>query len=98
MARSKGDLVCHTHDSLVSFEVHHVWPQEYHGPNTKKNLVKICCNAHSDIHDLMNKMLRGKPYNLVEYGPNIRALALRGYNDIMAYAASLATAIEKETA
>jgi hypothetical protein len=88
--RSNTGFVCHAHTSHVSFEVHHVWPQEYHGPSIPSNLVKICCNAHSDVHDLLNKMLRGKPFNLAEYGPNVRALALRGFTEIHAYAESLA--------
>lgn len=85
MARSREGFQCHSHDALVSYEIHHVWPKEYHGTSTPDNLVKICCNAHSDIHYLMNLMLRGKPYNLIEYGPNIRALAQRGYQAIIAY-------------
>jgi len=90
MARSYTGFVCHSHTSLVSFEVHHVWPQEYHGPNTKENLVKICCNAHSDVHFLLSAMLKGKPYDLREYGPSIRDIAQRGYRAIMAYGEALA--------
>ena len=94
MARSDNGFDCHKHTSLVSFEQHHVHPREYHGPTQPDNLVKICCNAHSDVHFLLHLMLTGKPYVLAEYGPNIRAIAKRGYDAIMAYSASLAA--EKE--
>jgi len=76
--------------------MHHVWPLGYHGPNVKSNLVKICPNAHSDIHFLMELMLRGKPYNLSEYGPNVRALAKRGYDAVVAYGEGLAEMIEAQ--
>lgn len=91
MARAKGpQLVCHRHDSLVSYEDHHVWPLGYHGPNTRANIVRVCCNAHSDIHHLMERLLRGKPVDLTEYGPTIRQLALMGYEQVTAYADTLA--------
>ena len=89
MARDNKGFQCHSHESLVSYEIHHVWPREYHGPDIASNRVKICCNAHSDIHWLMNRMLAGKPYDLTEYGPNIRKLAIRGYNEVTAYIESL---------
>lgn len=93
MARSSGPLDCrgdcHRAGFTVSYEVHHVWPQEYHGPSTPDNLVRICCNTHSDTHDLLNKMLRGKPYDLSTYTPTERRLAKRGYDAIHAYAESL---------
>ena len=92
MARSNTGFVCHAHTTKVSYEIHHVWPQEYHGPNSKSNLVKICCNAHSDIHWLLNLMLKGKPYVLSDYGPHIRTLAQQGYDAIMAYGKSLSDA------
>lgn len=75
---------------MVSYEIHHVWPEGYHGPNIASNKVKICCNAHSDIHDLMERMLRGKPYDPKLYGRTIRALAQRGYDAVTLYAESLA--------
>jgi GrpB-like predicted nucleotidyltransferase (UPF0157 family) len=98
MARSAEGFVCkgacHTKGVLVSFEVHHVWPQEYHGPTQADNLVKICCNAHSNTHDLLNKMLRGKPFDLKSYSPTERKLAQRGYDAIHAYAEELSRAIQ----
>lgn len=81
---------CHAPGRPVSYEVHHVWPQEYHGPSTPDNLVRICCNTHSDTHDLLNRMLRGKPYVLADYTPTVRRLALRGLAAIEAYAQSVA--------
>jgi hypothetical protein len=89
MARDNRGFVCHRHHELVSYEIHHVWPQCYHGPNKSWNKVKICPNAHSDIHYLMDRMLAGKPYNLREYGPGVRALAKRGYDAVTAYADQL---------
>lgn len=91
MARARGaELVCHRHDDLVSYEDHHVWPQAMHGPDEPWNVVRICCNAHSDVHHLLNLMLRGKPYRLSDYGPRIRVLALDGYARVTAYAESIA--------
>lgn len=90
MARSKTGFLCHNHTSMVSYEIHHIWPREYHGPDTKANKVKICPNAHSDIHYLMDRMLAGKPYNIHEYGLNIRRLARLGYDEVNAYAAGIA--------
>lgn len=55
MARTTGPLDCrgsfHRAGFEVSYEVHHVWPQGFHGPDTADNLVRICANTHSDVHD-----------------------------------------------
>ena len=90
MARDNKGFVCHDHKTMVSFEMHHVWPVGYHGPNIKSNLIKICPNAHSDIHFLMELMFRGKPYNFREYGYSIRCYALKGYQQVIDYAEQLA--------
>lgn len=74
---------------MVSYEMHHVWPLGYHGPDESHNIVKICCNAHSDIHFLLHKMLTGKPYKPAEYGPSVRDIAKRGFDAITAYADSI---------
>jgi hypothetical protein len=95
--RSNTGFVCHNHTTLVSYEMHHVWPIGYHGPNTKANLIKICPNAHSDIHYLMELMLKGKPWRAVEYGPNIRQYAKSGYDQVMAYAQHLAREADART-
>lgn len=87
--RSNTGFQCHTHKAMVSYEMHHVWPLGYHGPNVKANLVKICPNAHSDAHFLMELMLRGKPYRLAEYGREVRRIAISGYTQVTAYAESL---------
>ena len=71
---------------MVSYEMHHVWPLGYHGPDTKANKIKICPNAHSDIHFLMELMFRGKPYNFREYGYSIRRYATEGYQQVINYA------------
>ena len=89
MRDNKG-FVCHRHKHHVSYEIHHVWPLGYHGPDTKANKVKICPNAHSDIHYLMELMLRGKPYDRREYGNTVYDLATEGYVQVTAYADSLA--------
>jgi hypothetical protein len=97
VARDNQGFLCHQHHSLVSYEIHHVWPQEYHGPNTKANKVRICPNAHSDIHWLLEHMLAGKPYDLREYGPAVRWLAELGYQKVTAYADHLAASYERIT-
>jgi len=94
MARDNKGFVCHSHTTKVSYEIHHVWPKEYHGPDTKANKVKICCNAHSDIHYLLERMLGGKLYDLREFGPQVRQLAQSGYEQVVAYADSLASQME----
>lgn len=83
----------HTHDSNVPQEKHHVWPLGYHGPNTKENIIVICCNAHSDIHYFMEFMLKhnGKyPDNWRTYGYQVRRFAKSGYYKVMAYGEQLA--------
>jgi hypothetical protein len=52
--------------------------------------VDICSNTHSGVHDMLNKMLRGKPYDLKIYTPTMRRLANEGYKRIMAYGEELA--------
>jgi hypothetical protein len=96
MRDNKG-FMCHTHRAHVSYVGHHVWPLGYHGPDIKANIVKICPNAHSDIHYLMDRMLAGKPYNWREYSHAIYRLALEGYKEVSAYADKLAAQLEKKT-
>ena len=90
MARDNKGFVCHNHTSMVSYELHHVWPVGYHGPDTAANKIKICPNAHSDIHFLMELMFRGKPHNPREYGTNIRIFARARYLAVTSYAERLA--------
>ena len=85
MARDNKGFVCHRHTTMVSYEMHHVWPLGYHGPNVKSNLIKICPNAHSDIHHLMDRLLAGKPVELKEYGNTVRHYALLGWVQVMDY-------------
>jgi hypothetical protein len=89
MARSNSGFVCHAHREWVSYEIHHVFPVGYGGPNVANNKIKICCNAHSDIHYLMDQLLAGKPVNLREYGPSIRKWARLGKIQVEARIASL---------
>lgn len=88
-------VVCgaHVHDSLVPIERHHVWPLGYHGPNTKDNIVELCCNAHSDVHYLLERLLKtgdNVPWEEERtYGRGVRVVAQRGYLAVMAYSATL---------
>jgi hypothetical protein len=85
MARDNKGFVCHRHTTMVSYELHHVWPLGYHGPDTAANKIKICPNAHSDIHYLMDRLLAGKPVDLIEYGREVRRWALFGYHQVVNY-------------
>jgi hypothetical protein len=89
VARDNQGFACHVHHEMVSYEMHHVWPLGYHGPDTPANKVKICPNAHADIHYLMERMFRGKPYMIREYGFWVRVFARQGYEQVTAYAESL---------
>ena len=86
MARDNQGFACHEHRRMVSYEMHHIWPLGYHGPDTAANKIKICPNAHSDIHYLMERMFRSKPYNRREYGWKIFYYARSGYDQVTAYA------------
>jgi hypothetical protein len=93
--RAKTGFVCHNHTTMVSYEDHHVWPLGYHGPDKKSNKIRICPNAHSDIHYLMDRWLKGKPVDLREYGESVRYWAKVGYDQVIAYADSLAESYNK---
>ena len=88
MRDNKG-FACHIHHEMVSYEIHHIWPLGYHGPDTADNKVKVCPSAHADIHYLMERMFRGKSYSRREYGQKVRVLAYIGYHQVTAYAESL---------
>jgi hypothetical protein len=89
------ECAAHVHKMLVPQERHHVWPLGYHGPDTRDNLVLICCNAHSDVHYMMEAMLKGKPVDMRTYGPGVRRIAIAGYKAVMAYGAALSRSIER---
>ena len=91
MARDNKGFACHKHTSMVSYESHHIWPVAYHGPDTPENRVKVCCNAHSDIHYLMERLLRSKPVEWREYGMMIRWYAWQGYKAVTMYAEELSS-------
>ena len=87
---ARGDYCeVHKHDYLVPQEVHHIWPRGYHGPDTDDNKIKICSNAHSDIHYLMEAMLKGKKVDKRLFGPGVRKYAQKGYDAVIAYGESL---------
>lgn len=81
----------HQHRTLVPQESHHIWPLGYHGPNVFGNRIVVCCNGHSDIHYLLELMLKGRRPNMREYGLGVRVYARAGYEQVMAYAEALAT-------
>ncbi len=80
-------LICaaHVHDTTVPQERHHVQPLSRGGPNTKANLVVICCNAHSDAHYLLDLIEDAGGYPLVPeavkrtFGYGVRRIALQGW-------------------
>lgn len=90
------ECAAHVHESLVPQESHHIWPLGYHGPDVKSNRALVCCNAHSDIHYLMEAMLKNKPVDLRLYGPGVRKLAFSGYQQVMKYAEDLAQQVAKK--
>lgn len=73
----------HVHRSIVPLEMHHIFPLGMGGPDTEENLVSVCSNGHSAIHDLLRQMVKGKvPWKIKRhYGYRIRRLAKRGYNE-----------------
>ena len=60
--------------------VHHIFPQEYGGPSTPENLVKVCDNGHYNIHEILNALLRDRP---IPKGTRAeRQIAVRGFDAI----------------
>lgn len=90
------NCVAHVHDDLVPIEVHHIHPTAYHGPDTANNKAPLCSNAHSDVHYLLEAMLKGKPVDRRQYGVGVRRIADDGYRRVMAYAESLAAQQPRE--
>jgi hypothetical protein len=85
--------LAHKHRSMVPLEDHHIHPLGYHGPNVASNKIRICANAHSDAHYLLERML--KTANHVPaaekrtYGFMVRRIAQRGYDGVMSYSEKL---------
>jgi hypothetical protein len=93
----KFGLACrvHTHRDFVPAEDHHVWPKEWHGPNTKENLIRVCSNGHGEIHYYLSLLLASgetdpdKAVNAIPYhirnrfGSKVRGYALKGFMSIM---------------
>lgn len=74
----------HVHLSRVPLEDHHVWPKADGGPNVPANRRLLCSNAHSAVHDLLDKMRKAGtealPWQLRRgYGRKVRRLAVAGY-------------------
>lgn len=74
----------HKHKGQVPQEDHHIWPKEFGGLNKPDNLVRICSNAHGDVHYYLNLLLVHDglvPRKLWEqFGIGIKRIALQGYN------------------
>lgn len=85
----------HDHNSFVPLEDHHIHPKEYHGPDTKLNLVRICSNGHGETHYLLELLLATGRTEVTEsllaipvvirrrFGIRVRSLACRGFAGIM---------------
>jgi hypothetical protein len=89
----------HTHENTIPQEDHHVWPKGYHGPNIQSNMIRICCNAHSDVHYYMDYRLKHNGERSPEwrtYGYLIRYWADRGYYLVIKYGEELSAQIEQE--
>jgi hypothetical protein len=70
-----------------------VWPLGYHGPNVPSNRTQVCANAHSDVHYLLDLLLKtdnNVPWNVKRtFGYGVRLIAYKGYYQVMAYMESL---------
>lgn len=82
------DCWAHRHRDDVPLENHHVWPLGDGGPDVAANRVRVCANAHSSTHDLLNRMRKtgGRVPWLarMRYGVKVRRLAQAGYAAIHA--------------
>lgn len=43
---------------VLEYEVHHVWPKEYGGPDREENRVWICPTTHANTHELLRLMMK----------------------------------------
>lgn len=89
------DCVAHTHNSFVPLEDHHVHPKEYHGPDIKKNLVRVCSNGHGEIHYYLELLLATGKTRIVDaidavpidvrrrFGVKVQHFASAGFIGIM---------------
>jgi hypothetical protein len=84
MPRGK-DCAAHTHDAVVPQEDHHVVPLSRGGPDRKSNLLRVCANAHSDVHYLLSAIEKARGYDGVpeavkrSFGYGVRRIALQGW-------------------
>lgn len=76
----------HVHRDKVPQEDHHIKPQEFGGQSVAENMARGCANAHSDTHYFLNLLLKyygHVPWDIErEFGPKVRGIAQRGYNEI----------------
>lgn len=77
--------VVHRHRDYVPIERHHRWPLYLGGPDTRANIVPLCANGHSAVHEYLRLLARGGGkvswYRAMRYGPKVRALAKLGYDE-----------------
>lgn len=78
----------HVHNATVPIETHHIEPKEYGGKTEPDNLVKICSNAHGNVHYFIGLLLKhaGKvPMTEARtFGIREREIAAEGYRRIVA--------------
>jgi hypothetical protein len=88
MAIRNRSCAVHRHREYVPIEAHHIWPKGEGGPDISSNLIDICANAHSAVHEYLRLLKRhnGKPplRDKARYGYKTRRLALQGWRMINA--------------
>lgn len=76
----------HKHRDEVPLDLHHVWPLGEGGPDVKSNLVRLCPNAHRQVHSYIRllKKHNGKAPWLKRkfYGRWVRYVGQAGYDAI----------------
>jgi hypothetical protein len=80
------DCAVHRHWDNVPLEDHHIFPKEFGGKTFEGNLIRVCANAHSDIHYYIALLVRFNglvPWNIERtFGKSVRTVAQQGYNSI----------------
>jgi hypothetical protein len=83
-----GNVTCSLHayhsPEVVSFDVHHIWPQGEGGPDVPSNRAIVCPTGHRNVHTLIRLMLLygPEPINENAWGKTTWAMALAGYGKI----------------
>lgn len=85
MARGR-ECAAHVHSHTIPQERHHVQPLSRLGRNVPANLVLICCNAHSDVHYLLDAIEKARGFDAVPpavrraFGRGVTRIALLGWS------------------